>query len=207
MVLVARRTPFVDTSDIWERVYTRDLHFLYLPVSLSWSSHSPMLRETVCSHWNHEITFPVRNFCSSRSCSFSLRCGQGPSASRKELFVINLLTDGRAIYLLGSARHPKIPSIKLNHFHSNGTHVLRNCDFLIIAAMRCPCGSIQACTGSRVMRENIGVRPMHHIWSTDRTSALNILIGEYHAWVRIHVRLCGSLPEDWTYTFTSSILF
>lgn len=41
----------------------------------------------------------------------------------------------------------KFSRIKLNHFHSNGTHVLRNCDFLIIVAMLHTSGPMYTCTG------------------------------------------------------------
>lgn len=134
-------------------VYPRALRSrsLYLSVScdspLATSLAIPPC-ETVCSRWkprNHVSRPQLLLFPNlfSRSLPLSL-CGAAfLHPTWKELFMINLLADGWAIYL-PSAQHPEILSIKLNHFHSDGTHVLRNCDFLIIAAMHRLCDPIQA---------------------------------------------------------------
>lgn len=107
-------------------------------------------RETVCSHWNRKITFPVCNFCSFEVV-FSLR-GERATRLLAERIVSDKSSRRWPSDFLTRPQQPEILSIKLNHFHSNGTHVLRNCDFLIIAAMRGPYGLIQACNAGDLWR-------------------------------------------------------
>jgi len=90
------------TSDIRERVYTTSAVASYIfPVPpLVTLSQSLRAKQSVPVGTTKSRISLVRNFCSSRSCSVPSAV-RDRSASRKELFVINLLADGRAIYLLG----------------------------------------------------------------------------------------------------------
>lgn len=172
---------FVDTSDI--RAYIREpsaaalLIFVSCDTPLASSLAIPPC-ETVCSRWNHEITFPVRNFCSSRTCSPSHveRIVRDKSFRR---WPSDLLTQCPA------------PGNSLDQTQSFPFEWYARTSKLWLPNHRRYAPSVWPDTGACVMREKFGVPPIHHIWSTDRTSALDILIGEYHAWVRTHVQLCG----------------
>lgn len=171
-------------------VYPRALRsrFLYLSVSCDSPFASSLAStpcETVCSRWNHEITFPVRNFCSSRTCSLSVRCGVSPSHVK------------RIVRDKSSCRWPSdlltqcpAPGNSLDQTQSFPFEWHARTSKLWLPNHRRYAPSVWPDTGACVMREKFGVPPIHHIWSTDRTSALDILIGKYHAWVRTHVQLC-----------------
>lgn len=161
-------------------VYSRALRsrFLYLSVSCD----SPLVSslaippcETVRSRWNHEITFPVRNFCSSRTCS--VRCGVSPSHVKRIVrdksscrWSSDLLTQCPA------------PGNSLDQTQSFPFEWHARTSKLWLPNHRRYAPSVWPDTGACVMREKFGVPPIHHIWSTDRTSALDILIGKYYGW-------------------------
>lgn len=181
MVLVARPTPFVDTSDIRERVYTERRQ---PPQPLLIFAH-PLLPPRNPFARNSLLPLEPRNHVSRPQLLLFPKLFS-PSAvpglfrlSRKELFVINLLADGRAIYLLGgpapgnsldqtqsfpSEWHARTSKLRLPNHRRYAPSVWYARYRLPAPCSRLPApGSRLPVTGCRVMRENFGVRPMHHI--------------------------------------------
>lgn len=123
----------------FRELFPRLFLYLFVPCNKLSSLAQFHRAKTVCSHWNHEITFPrpqlllFKSYSLTRSLSsLSVRVARGYFAERIVHDKSCRPMAERFTYFRGTRKFSRSNSIIS---HSNGIHVLRNCDFLIIVAV------------------------------------------------------------------------